>query len=246
MNLRPYQKAAARQVRVDLGLMPQSAADFANLIEGIGLNEDLADLATLLQDEPREATVDAIEARPAAAPAAMRITKIDTAALDNLLAPYIEHGLLRTAYHAATRATVYTSPLRRVIALSIGADHFCHADPAHNGSLEWVPHKWATAPAGHGAMSASALAQLLDHFQVPSVAGIPTPVRLTDPKAWDDVPAVAVSPALYVQQCGRSKRPPQPVQWVLKNPRTGEIIPGSEFTSARDWAESMLNREEPK
>ena len=220
MKLRPYQKAA-------IANLP------ASIIGG------LADIATLLQSEPREATVDAIEARPAAA---MRITKIDAAALDYLLAPYIEFGILSTAYHAATGATVYSTPLRTVIALSIGADHFAHADAAYDGVLKWAPHSWTTAPAGHGASDIGTLAYL--------VANSPTPIRLTDAKMWDAVPDEAFSPTLHMQQFGRIKRHPQPVQRTLENPKTGEVVErgefreGKMFSTAKDWAESMLERGE--
>jgi hypothetical protein len=230
MNLRPYQKAAITGLPV-------------SIIGG------LKDIATLLQTEPREATVDAIEARPAAA---MRITKIDADALDHLLAPYIRFGMLNTAYHAATGATVYGSALGHVIALSIGSNHFANADGSYDSAPEWAEHKWLTGPASHGASDIGTLAYL--------VANTPTPVRATDTKAWDDVPPVPVSlpapgkpsPALYIQQCGRGKRTPQPVQWALENPMTGEVVErgefrdGKMFSSAKDWAESMLNRDEPK
>jgi hypothetical protein len=238
----------------------KTAADFLSDLEGLGVMIEMADIATLLQTEPREATVDAIEARPAAAPAAMRITKIDTAALDHLLAPYIRFGVLSTAYHAATRATVYTSPQRRVIALSIGADHFAHADAAYDGMLKWAPHSWTDAKPGHHSYDGiGALAKLVADIDVPAgIVSMPPPGE--------------PSLALHMQQIGRATRsiviideghitakPSEswldiaarfprckPVQWVLKNPRTGEIIPGSEFTSARDWAESMLNRGDAK
>jgi hypothetical protein len=106
MKLRPYQKAA-------IASLP------ASIVGG------LKDIATLLQTEPREATVGAIKARPAAA---MQITAIDTAALDHLLAPYIGAGLLRTHYERITGATEYRGPTGRLMALSIGTEHFATAN----------------------------------------------------------------------------------------------------------------------
>jgi hypothetical protein len=228
-------------------IYPHQTAAIASLPATLFL--ELEDIATLLQTEPREATVDAIEARPAAA---MRITKIDTVALDRLLAPYIQFGILSTAYHAATGATVYTSPLRCVIALSIGSNHFANADTARHTAMDLDQDMFGSALAQYAAAWREALAA--------SVASIPTPIRATDKKAWDDAQIVPVSlpapgqpsPALYVQLCGRSKRIPQPVQWDLVNPKTGEVVErgefreGKMFSTAKDWAESMLNREEPK
>ncbi|WP_443698610.1 hypothetical protein [Pseudomonas sp.] len=183
MKLRPYQKAA-------IANLP------ASIIGG------LADIATLLQTEPREATVDAIEARPAAAPMPKNIRRIDTDALDHLLAPYIEFGILSTAYHAVTGATVYSTPLRTVIALSIGSNHFANADTAPHTAINPDQDTFGSALAQYAKAWSGALAA--------SVASIPTPVRLTDPKAWDDVPPVPVSPALHMQKFGRVKRIPQP------------------------------------
>lgn len=225
MTIHPHQKAAVAALPASIFM-------------------ELEDIATLLQTEPREATVDATEARPAATPTPMRITAIDTAALDHLLAPYMGAGLLRTHYERITGATEYRGPTGRLMALSIGAEHYCHADAAYNGILNWAPHKWTTAPAGHGSMDHGALARL--------VAATPTPIRLTDTKAWDDVPHVTVSPALFIQQCGRAKRIPQPVQWALENPMTGEVVErgefrdGKMFSTAKDWADSMLNRGDAK
>lgn len=63
------------------------------------------------------------------------IKAITTAELDQLLAPYMGAGLVRTAYERSTGATEYRSPTGRLMAMTIGAAHF---RPASTGVSESI------------------------------------------------------------------------------------------------------------
>lgn len=131
--------------------------------------------------------------------------------LDTLLAPVIAAGALRTHYERITGATEYRDQMGNLLAMTIGGRHFCKT-----GALGDMADQLAAYMAMPGLAGA--------------IAAMPTPIRLTDSKLWDDVPhnwktggagegaslpVVMTLPApgqsstegLYIQQVGRVPRP---------------------------------------
>lgn len=86
------------------------------------------------------------------------IQSIDGDELDQLLAPYIAHGLLRTIY--AARATEYRGPSGKLIAITIGRNHYRNRDAVLGGSpalyAQWIGRIQRVLPTGDQIRESSA------------------------------------------------------------------------------------------
>jgi len=67
------------------------------------------------------------------------IVSISQAELDRLLAPYIRYGLLRTIYTTTTRATEYRGPSGKLIAITIGRNHYRARDAVLGSTPRNIP-----------------------------------------------------------------------------------------------------------
>lgn len=105
-----------------------SSADrvvFAHDITGLsGLAEKIAAMREPAAEDAPATTADERAAKRTFAKLTGNIQSIDQAELDQLLAPYIRYGLLRTIYTPVTRATEYRGPSGKLIAISLRGNHY--------------------------------------------------------------------------------------------------------------------------
>ena len=140
-----------------------------------------------------------------------KITPICNATLDTLLAPLMASGSLRTQ-HRITGATEYRGPAGDLLAITIGGKYFAQQlDPFEVSQAKFL----AGLDDNHAVVCFPAPdTSPLDGIYIQSIGRSMRPVD---------------SLAMGMQMVGRIKRHPQPVQWTLENPKTGEIIARGEF-----------------
>ena len=133
---RPFQEAAIKKALEARGLTIRTASTINQPdIEGFvatdsGVVHVCADIAKTDRDWTLVArTHDQIRQLSRTRALGMcDIVRITADDLDHLLAPYMGAGILRTPYERCTGATEYRGPSGRVIAVSIGDNHFARKE----------------------------------------------------------------------------------------------------------------------